>query len=394
MKNHPHVRLADVSTLITKGTTPKTLGSAYSSQGIPFLRSEDVMGSSVNWRATKHFIDQTTHQLLRRSMLKAGDVLVTIAGTIGRVGYVPSNAPEMNCNQAVALIRLKQDVINHRYAMYALQSPLIAERLFQQRTTATIPNISLAQLSDAEVPLPPLNEQQRIVDILDRAASIQRLRQAADEKLKQIIPALFVDMFGDPVTNPKGWATDILAKLVKATSGGTPSKSRSDFWEGDMPWVSPKDMKKLEIDDAQDHISEKVFSETALKRIPASSVLIVVRGMILVHTVPVAIAKVDCAINQDMKALEPNAKLLPEFLFWTLRLLHETLLQSVSTAAHGTKKIDMAVIENLVIPVPPLELQRAFKEKAEKLLQMQNRSRELTDTALATAASLSSAAFS
>jgi type I restriction enzyme S subunit len=136
-----------------------------------------------------------------------------------------------------------------------------------------------------------------------------------------------------------------------------------------------------------------VFAETALKRIPANSVLIVVRGMILVHTVPVAIAKVDCAINQDMKALEPNSRLLPEFLFWTLRLLHETLLQSVSTAAHGTKKIDMAVIDNLTIPIPPLELQIDFKKKAEKLLHMQDRSRSLTDAALSTAASLSSAAF-
>lgn len=260
-------------------------------------------------------------------------------------------------------------------------------------TGTTRAKLTKSNASRILVPKPPLDKQQRIVDILDRAASIQRLRQAADQKLKEIIPALFVDMFGDPATNPKGWPTDNLAKLVTATSGGTPSKSRSDFWEGDVPWVSPKDMKRLEIDDAQDHISETVFSETALKRIPASSVLIVVRGMILVHTVPVAIAKVDCAMNQDMKALEPNAMLLPEFLFWTLRLLHETLLQSVSTAAHRTKKIDMAVIENLVIPVPPLELQRDFKKKAEKLLQMQKKSRDLTATALATAASLSSAAF-
>ena len=317
------------------------------------------------------------------------DVLVSVRAPVG-----PSNIANDTCciGRGLAAVRAKLEIVLPKYVYWTIKHSEPA--LAAMSTGTTFAAITRKDLASLEVSLPSLDEQQRIVDILDRAASIQRLRQAADEKLKQIIPALFVDMFGDPASNPKGWPTNSLAKLVKATSGGTPSKARSDFWEGDVPWVSPKDMKKLEIYDAQDHISEKVFTETALKRIPTNSVLIVVRGMILVHTVPVAISKVDCAINQDMKALEPNSRLLPEFLFWTLRLLHETLLQSVSTAAHGTKKIDMSVIDNLVVPVPPLELQNDFKEKAEQLLRIQDRSRNLTNTALSTAASLSAKAFS
>jgi len=86
-----------------------------------------------------------------------------------------------------------------------MQSQAVASKLFSQRTTATISNISLAQLNALAVPLPLLPEQQRIVDILDRATAIQKLRKEAGAKAQEIIPALFMDMFGDPVSNPRGW---------------------------------------------------------------------------------------------------------------------------------------------------------------------------------------------
>ncbi|ESW61314.1 MAG: hypothetical protein Q27BPR15_07155 [Rhodobacter sp. CACIA14H1] len=76
--------------------------------------------------------------------------------------------------------------------------------------------------------MPSLDEQQRIVDILDRAASIQRLRQAADEKLKEIIPALFVDMFGDPASNPKGWPMTTVGDLIESADYGSSSKAHDE----------------------------------------------------------------------------------------------------------------------------------------------------------------------
>lgn len=378
-------RIADLCDVVI-GRTPRRERLEYWGGTTPWVSIRDLNGGTIN--TTRECISDLAVREVMPRPVPAGTLLFSFKLTIGKTGLA---ARPLYTNEAIAALPIKRpDLITVSYLKYALEAVSAAD----DANHAVLGKVlNKEKVGDLRIKLPPLDEQQRIVDILDRAASIQRLRQAADDKLKQIIPALFVDMFGDPATNPKGWPTNSLAKLVRATSGGTPSKARSDFWEGDVPWVSPKDMKKLEIYDAQDHISEKVFAETALKRIPANSVLIVVRGMILVHTVPVAIAKVDCAINQDMKALEPNSMLLPEFLFWTLRSLHETLLQSVSTAAHGTKKIDMAVIDNLTIPVPPLELQSDFKKMAEKLLRMQDRSRSLTDTALSTAASLSSAVF-
>jgi len=95
-------------------------------------------------------------------------------------------------------------------------------------------------------------------------------------------------------------------------------------------------MKVDEIIDAEDHVSASAFRETNLQLIPKDTVLIVVRGMILAHTVPIRICRVPVGINQDMKALLPKQPLDPEFLRWSLQSQHAHLLNQVSTAGHGT----------------------------------------------------------
>ncbi len=124
--------------------------------------------------------------------------------------------------------------------------------------TAGQQRVPTAFISSAFIPVPPIAEQRRIVDLLSRAEGIVRLRREAEKKAAELIPALFLDMFGDPATNPKGWPTYSVAELATFMSGGTPSKSRKDYWEGDLPWVSPKDMKRVGIDDAVDHVNQKV----------------------------------------------------------------------------------------------------------------------------------------
>jgi type I restriction enzyme S subunit len=149
-----------------------------------------------------------------------------------------------------------------------------------------------------------------------------------------------------------------LGEIVDFHSGGTPSKSRPEFWAGDVPWFSAKDLKRSRLSDSKDHVSEEVFRSTPLRKVPAGTVAMVVRGMILAHTVPISILDVDGAINQDLKALLPKQALDPSYLAATLRAQHASILSRVSTAAHGTKKLDSRVLEEIRIPFPPLDEQR------------------------------------
>ena len=152
--------------------------------------------------------------------------------------------------------------------------------------------------------------------------------------------------------------TIALGDLVDFYSGGTPSKSRPEFWQGSVPWFSAKDMKHSRLKDSADHIADDVFSSTPLRKLPAGTIAIVVRGMILAHTIPISVIEVDAAINQDLKALLPKREVDTSFLAAMLRAQHATLLSQVSTAAHGTKKLDSHALESLRIPFPSLPEQR------------------------------------
>ena len=162
----------------------------------------------------------------------------------------------------------------------------------------------------------------------------------------------------------------LCTKLARFVSGGTPSKENKKYWEGEFPWVSPKDMKTIEILDSADHVHETVFEETSLSKIPENAILIVVRGMILAHTVPLAIARRPITINQDMKALLFKDEIIPEFALWAIRVQHDHLLTKVSTAAHGTKRFDMQDLEAICIPVPEPQLQRTFQSISRKFLSI------------------------
>ena len=206
--------LASLSSLITKGTTPTTLGYAHSDSGIPFLRVQNIFSGQVNFKEDTLFIDSNTHTALKRSQIQGGDVLVTIAGTIGRTGVVPHDAPEMNCNQAVAIVRPTQE-IERNYLRHWLESQDARSQMLGSTVTGTISNLSLSQLGELRVPVTPLEEQRRIAAILDQAETLRTQRRTALALLDSLTQSLFLDMFGDPTANPKGWPFTRLDQLVR-----------------------------------------------------------------------------------------------------------------------------------------------------------------------------------
>ena len=291
------------------------------------------------------------------------------------------------------VLRARASVLPEWIYYFVRREPFRSEAKRNFTGTAGQQRVPAAFLQDTLLPVPPLDEQRRVVDVLARAEGIVRLRREAQQKAAELIPAIFIDMFGDPATNPKGWPIRRLGDVVQSVSGGTPAKARLEFWDGDLPWVSPKDMKRDAIDDAEDHVNRIVLTETSLKLIPTDSILVVVRGMILVHTVPVAITRVPVTINQDMKALRPASCITSTYLQWLMKASHAKLLASVSTAAHGTKKLDTEVLMAMPVPLPPLPLQRAFAHHVWTAQSILSQQAEALRKATATFDALLSRAF-
>lgn len=274
-------------------------------------------------------------------------------------------------------LKVNSRLANTLYVYYFLRSVKLKEAGYSRH---------FKFLKEIQIPIPQrndepnLNDQIRIAHLLSKVEGLIAQRKQHLQQLDDLLKSVFLEMFGDPVRNEKGWSTRPFSQAGKFTSGGTPSKSRDDFWSGDYPWVSPKDMKVAKILDSEDHISEKVFDETSLKRIAPGHLLIVVRGMILAHSFPIAINMVDVAINQDMKAIELKEDLRVIYVLHCLNSLKRQILKLITTAGHGTKKFDSDAMEKLFIPVPPPELQDNFLVIADKIEGTKSRYQQsLTD---------------
>ncbi|MCM2289222.1 MAG: restriction endonuclease subunit S [Sulfuritalea sp.] len=373
-------RLADVATIDSGAGFPLVYQGTQNAE-FPFLKVSD-MNLAGNERAIQiwnHSIAEDVRGKLRAKAFPAGALIFPkIGAAIGTNKKRQLTRPSCVDNNVMAVVPrvglLEPDFL---YFLF------LAKNLSDFASASNPPSIRKSDVENWAVGVPSISEQRRIVDLLSRAEGIVRLRREAEKCAAGLIPALFLDLFGDPATNPKGWPIQPLKNLVSFVSGGTPSKSRDDFWEGELPWVSPKDMKRVGIDSAIDHVNRKVLSETAIKLIPVGSVLIVVRGMILIHTVPVAQSLVPLTINQDMKAMIPIESLNGTYLLWSLRVRQAQLLNLVSTAAHGTKKIETARLEAVQIPLPPLEAQQRFADRLASVEAIQSQQSAATAKAQA-----------
>lgn len=147
----PTIELGEVCKTVTKGTTPRTMGKTYVPSGIPFLRAENLQGDAVVLDDKTLFIDNETDKVLARSRIFSGDVLISIAGTIGRAAIVPANLPQMNCNQTVAIVRI-DTYLEPRFFLYWLKTQESQAQMAGARVIQIISNLSLGQIKKLKIP--------------------------------------------------------------------------------------------------------------------------------------------------------------------------------------------------------------------------------------------------
>lgn len=216
----PTVALKEESSVITKGTTPTSLGHQFSDDGVPFLRAQNLVDGTISVEADPLYISEDTNNVLKRSKIQPDDVLISIAGTIGRASIVPSDAQEMNCNQAVAIVRPSEKV-NRRFLLHWLSSQDAMSQVSKGKVTGVISNLSLGQIGKLKIPLPPLGEQKRIAAILDQADALRRLRQRSIDRLNTLGQAIFHEMFGDWRDESSQWPIATLGERLDFLTSGS-----------------------------------------------------------------------------------------------------------------------------------------------------------------------------
>jgi type I restriction enzyme, S subunit len=227
--------------------------------------------------------------------------------------------------------------------------------------------------------VPPLEVQNRIVEYLDKKNNevdkfignkkrlIELLEGEKKTKLYNVVTkGLYVKRdFKASCINwlpeiPNNWNIKRLKHAVSKISGGiTPSMDNQSFWDGNIFWVTSKDMKSDYISDSEMKITEKALQQTSIKLIPANSVLLVVRSGILQHTLPTCINTLPVTINQDLKAITVNKKLfLPLYFKMLLKGIEANILHECRKAVATVESIEMSDFTNFPLPIPSIEEQQ------------------------------------
>jgi type I restriction enzyme S subunit len=298
----------------------------------------------------------------------------------------------MNCNQAVAIIRLNEKAFR-RYVYHALGADSTRKQLRLSEVTGTITNLSLGELTKVRIPLPPLPEQRRIAAILDHADALRAKRRAAIAKLDSLAQSIFLDMFGDPVANPKGWPISRLGEVFSKTRAGTrcgpfgSSLKKEDYLESGIPVLGIDDvLPNLFIQRTTLFISEQKYNQLRSFDVIQGDILISRAGTVgrlCVVDKPVGASII--GTNLIRLSLDEGA-ICPEYFAALFTFFaHRFTGLRANAKADAYSFMSTGVLKSLEIPVPDVSTQRLFvdqqrriKESSVKLEQHYSRLTELT----------------
>ena len=355
----PRVRLGDVAQEFISGGTPSTKVDHYWTGDIPWITGADVTDNVVvagrKWITREAIDNSATHVVPKGAIL-----LVTRTG----VGKVAIAGADIAISQDLTGIVLKEGT-NADFVAAAIRQK--TRNLLDIQQGAIIKGVLRKDVEKLEIPLPPLSEQHRIVEFLDQADHLRRLRADADAKAERILPALFIKMFGDPVTNPMGWPKRSISELATVITGNTPSRKRQDYFGDYIEWVKSDNLNTPShyITPTSEYLSEE-GAKVGRKALPGSALVTCIAGSPSAIG-NVALADREVAFNQQINAAMPRKGVDCYYLYGHF-VVGKRLVQAASTG--GMKGI---VTKNRFCEIeflaPPSDLQERFGYRCKQICE-------------------------
>jgi len=364
--------LGDLSEVITKGTTPTSVGHKFVSEGINFIKVESI-SLSGNFISKKFgHITEEGHNTLKRSQLKNGDILFSIAGALGRTAIVNEVILPANTNQALAIIRLKEDsTFLNEYILSTLKSGYTIEQVENLKGGVAQQNLSLGQIKSFQIPLPPLPQQKQIVAILDKAfAAIDTAKANAAQNLlnaKELFESYLQNIFenkGDDWEEKK-WGE--LCHFVRGPFGGSLKKSM--FKESGYVVYEQKHAIHNHFNQLRYFIDEEKFNEMKRFEVKPGDIIMSCSGVTLGRVAIIPDNIPQGIINQALLKLTPNKEINVEFLkHWLRSNIFQTIIFEHSGGAAIPNVPAAKILKEIIIPIPNIKEQKIIVSEIELTL--------------------------
>lgn len=352
--------------------------------GVPVIRGSNL-GAEGFLDDGFAYVSEMKAQSLRANQAFPGDIIFTQRGTIGQVAQIPHHARYKRYVISQSQMKLTPNLsrVEPRFLVQYFRSPTALRFLLQNTLATGVPHINLGILRRALIPLPPLAEQRRIAEILDRADTLRATRRATLDKLDSLARSIFVQMFAkeldgpavDVATSRKGvpeaWSWKLLTDVARLATGHTPDRERADYWNGGIPWISLTDIRSLD-----GRIATRTIQNVSALGIENSSAVILPKGTVCFSRTAsvgfVTVMGTVMATSQDFVNWVCGPELDPTYLMWALLTARPRLQALSSGSTHKT--IYVRVVEQFRALIPPIELQREFARRVATVGRLKSRS--------------------
>lgn len=355
-------RLGDIA-VVFNGKTPAK--SEQRSEGYPVLKIRDVDEEGAHRGAFGSYVDDQLAQKYRSKWIVPGDTLILNAAH--NADYVGSKTFFAGDSVANALPTGEWLIVRPgERASAAYVNFWLRSRQTRDRIRFAVKGIHLypKDVAALEISLPLLEEQRRMVDLLSRAEGIVRLRREAQRKAAELVPALFLDMFGDPASNPKAWQTVSLSEVSTVGSGAGFPIADQGRDTGDYPFYKVGDMNLPGNEEAmassRNYIDEATRSRLRATAFPPGAVIFPKIGA-AIATNKKRVLSIPSCVDNNVMAVVPSDRLLSSYLH--ALFMHADLSDFASDS--NPPSIRKTTIEAWRIPLPPVDLQRQFAAKAD-----------------------------
>ena len=313
-----------------------------------------------------------------QKLIEENDVIfATTRPTQQRFCLIDGEYSDEVASTGFCVLRAKQNEVLPKWIWHWISTSYFKKYVEENQSGSAYPAISDAKVKECYIPVPcpenpekSLTIQAEIVRILDKFTALTA-ELTAELTMRKKQYNYYRDQLLSFDDDEVEWKT--LGEIGTWHGGGTPSKSRSEFWEdGSIPWISPKDMGRPIVDTSEDYITEEAVEQSSTKLVPANSIAIVVRSSILDKVMPSALIPVPATFNQDMKVVIPHCNISPNYIAHIMRSRGDDILRAAKKSGGSVASIDSKKLFSFRIPVPHLNEQKRIVNILDKFDTLAN----------------------
>jgi type I restriction enzyme S subunit len=303
-----------------------------------------------------------------KQIVRSGDILVsTVRPNLNAVAPVTAEYDNAIASTGFCVLRPKKGVTDSSYIFNYVRSNAFVNEMIEKATGASYPAVSDTIIKNTYIPLPALPEQRRIAALLDRADALRQKDRQLLTHYDQLAQSVFLELFGDPVRNEKGWEVKPLKQFGLIQTGNTPPRDDKENFGNYIEWIKTDNIvsDKIELIQAKEYLSEKGLKTG--RSVVAGSLLVTCIAGSISSIGNAALANRKVAFNQQINAITPNHKVNSYFLY-SLFKINKKVVQNGATS--GMKRIiTKGEFEKLEMILPPLPLQTHFAQLIEQIEQ-------------------------